>query len=145
MTLTSILYSITDIQRHTHHYTDVWMRRLQRRHNGRQRLPHVPSALSILLIRAGGLWQTYTSRVSCQKGPICHASAWRVGPSTYGSWDIAIFLDFFMGACLVGFISRNVKIYLYHYSTLKVHKWFISFNMEDRQKELDHIVLDLMS
>ena len=36
---------------------------------------------------------SYLSRVSCQKGPICHALAWRVGPFWQDSIDI-IMLSF---------------------------------------------------
>ena len=33
--------------------------------------------------------RTYMSRVSCQKGPICHAQAWQVGPFWLDTLDVS--------------------------------------------------------
>ena len=37
-----------------------------------------------------GGFSSYISRVSCQKGPICHAYAWRIAPFWQDALDIKL-------------------------------------------------------
>ena len=52
------------------------------------------------------------SRVSCQKGPICHAQAWRVGPL----WQDTIDMQFHMHPWIVLSIFRDEVILWKHFT-----------------------------
>ena len=49
--------------------------------------PHC-DALTVRVLLWFWMDRLYISRVSCQKGPICHAYAWRVGPFWQDTLDI---------------------------------------------------------
>ena len=59
------------------------------------------------------------SRVSCQKGPICHASAWRVGPFWQDTLDITYWKNKYIWECR----PWNVC----HFPQVSVCKWYSQY------------------
>ena len=65
----------------------------------------LPLSFTPVSAEVGTCWKIYiiqTARISCQKGPICHAQAWRVGPFWQDTIDIYL--------CIMIQIFHNVTL-----------------------------------